>query len=107
MPQDHEYLERVKERATKRRMESRDDLLDAVPMDGVASALGDHALGKRIMSASQVSAGKALMDKVVPSLQSVEMKVEHDIAGRLRRARERFALMDDDVETTAREDGSE
>ena len=40
----------------------------------VLNALIEHANGKREMTASQVTAGIALMKKVLPDLQSVELK---------------------------------
>lgn len=42
----------------------------------ILNALIEHVLGKREMSATQVSAGIALMKKVLPDLQSVESKSE-------------------------------
>lgn len=39
---------------------------------GILNALIEHATGKREMSATQVTAGIALMKKVLPDLQSIE-----------------------------------
>lgn len=44
----------------------------------ILNALIEHVEGKREMSATQVSAGTALLKKVLPDLSSVEMKGDPD-----------------------------
>lgn len=89
---------------------TRETVTDLVAVDEVLVALGDHALGKRPMAPSMVSAAKTILDKTVPSLQSTEVRIEVDIAERLRRGRERNARVEDqpvDVEAKEVSDGEE
>ena len=43
----------------------------------ILNALVEHATGKREMSATQVTAGIALLKKVLPDLQSIEGSMDH------------------------------
>lgn len=52
---------------------------------GILKALIDHALGLRPMSATQVQAGVALMRKILPDLNTVDVNasVEHHLVAYL------------------------
>ena len=57
--------------------------------------LHEHALGNVEMTATQVNAAKALINKVLPDLQSVEVEGEMDLQATINR-----------VELVALDDGS-
>lgn len=52
---------------------------DKIRKSKVLQCLISHAVGEMEMSSSQVTAGIALMKKVLPDLASVEMQVEGEI----------------------------